>query len=164
MIQDKKLIVLCTVPAGEGENGIHHIAISTVSKHLKIQLGLDSTDIGLIDWLCIPEQKLLEFTRGKIFYDNVGEISSIRKKLSYFPDAVWFYKLVYAWENLNQIDVIRLCAHRGDVLSARITLAKVIERIMRLVYLINRKYCPGTMKWFSKEFLCLPKLASQQTH
>ena len=67
MIQDTKLIVLCTVPAGEGENGIHHIAISTVSKHLKIQLELDSTDIGLIDWLCIPEQNYWSLLEVRYF-------------------------------------------------------------------------------------------------
>ena len=151
----------CLVPALTGEKGMHHIAITTVSRHIKVQLGLDSSQLDLLDWLCIPEQKLLEFTRGKVFCDPVGEITHIRKKLYYYPDPIWYFKMIYAWENINQIDIISLCAKRGDGLSARITVNKVIERIIRLTFLLNRKYCPGTMKWFSREFLALPKIADK---
>jgi hypothetical protein len=48
---------------------------------------------------------------------------------------------------------------RVQELSGRIVLNRVIENIIRLVYLYNRKYYPGYMKWFSYEFYKLPRLA-----
>jgi hypothetical protein len=151
----------CLVPVERGEKGMHHIAITTVARHLEVQLGLQTLEPDLYDWLCIPEQKLLELTRGRIFDDPVGEITQVRKHLAYFPDAIWYFKMLYAWESLHELDIVGLCAMRGEILSARLALARIIERIVRLTFLLNRKYCPGTMKWFSKEFFKLPRLADR---
>jgi hypothetical protein len=149
----------CLVPASVAENGMHHIAITSVSRNMSVQYGLTKEDPDYLDWLCIPEQKLLELTRGEIFHDPIGDITRVRKKFSYFPDEVWRFKLLYAWESLNGLDVVRLCFIRGETLSARIILQQLVERVMRVVFLLNRRYCPGTMKWFSKEFYLLPKIS-----
>ena len=150
----------CLVPVKRGEKGIHHIAITTVARHLELHLGLQTLEPDLYDWICIPEQKLLEFTRGKIFDDPVGEITRARRNLAYFPDAIWYFKMLYAWESLHDLDVVGVCAKRNDILSARLALGRVTERIVRLTFLLNRKYCPGAMKWFSREFYKLPRLAN----
>lgn len=149
------------VPAKKIEDSIHHVAITTVSKYLKIQYEIDSKNITSIDWLCIPEQKLLELTRGKIFHDPIGNITRERKKFEYFPDEIWRFKLLYAWQSIDNLDVVAVCIKRGEILSAKLELNRIIERIIKLVFLLNRRYCPGTMKWISKEFASLPKLAKE---
>ncbi|GLV60460.1 hypothetical protein KDH_72790 [Dictyobacter sp. S3.2.2.5] len=151
----------CLVPAPSEEEGFHHVAITTVTRYLKLQYGLTHLELTPFDWLCIPEQKLLELTRGRIFVDPVGDITAVREEFAYLPDDVWRYKLSYAWEKIKDYDVVGLCAARGDTLSARIMLYKVVEHVVRLTFLLNRAYCPGTMKWFSREFYALPRLAGE---
>lgn len=149
------------VPSEIAEGSIHHVALTTVSRYLKIQYELENESPTYIEWLCLPEQKLLELTRGKIFYDPVGDISCIREKFSYLPDEIWYFKLMYAWMSIDQLDVVGVCGKRGELLSAKLALHKIIKHIIRLVFLLNRKYCPGTLKWVSKEFYNLPILSKE---
>jgi hypothetical protein len=149
------------VPAPPGQCGRHHIAITSVSRHLRISLGLNTFPPNTLEWLCLPEQKLLEWTAGRIFDDPVGEITYVRQGLAYLPDDVWRFKLLYAWERIGHVDVVALNALRGDTLSARLNLAKVVEGIVRIAFLLNRRYCPGTPKWVSRAFDALPRLAGE---
>jgi hypothetical protein len=134
-----------------GQTNIHHVAITSVSRHMRIQLGVHTAQPSILDWLVIPEQKLLEWTKGKIFTDPIGEITDIRKTLFYLPEDVWRYKLKYTWNAFNGIDVIGLSNCRGESLSARLVLNKMVEKVVHLIFLYNRKYRPGTYKWISKE-------------
>lgn len=149
------------VPAPSGRHGKHHVAITSVSRHLRISLGLDTFPPNTLEWLCLPEQKLLEWTAGQIFDDPVGEITRVRRELAYLPNDVWRFKLLYAWERIGHVDVVALNALRGDTLSARLNLAKVVEGIVRIAFLLNRRYCPGTPKWVSRAFDALPRLAGE---
>ena len=149
------------VPAPAGQRGRHHVAITTVSRYTYIRLGLRSLPPGTLEWLCLPEQKLLEFTSGRIFYDPVGEITRARQELAYLPDAVWRFKLLYAWERIGHVDVVALNALRGDTLSARLNLARLVEGIVHIVFLLNRRYRPGTPKWLSRALNALPRLAGE---
>lgn len=154
------------VTTNEKENSFHHVAITTVERHLELQFGLSRRGsnankyyLSDIEWLCIPEQKLLELTRGKIFEDSVGEITEVRKDFQYYNENVWKYKMLYCWREIHNFALIPLCYKRGQVISGKIVLSRVVENIIRLVYLYNRKYYPGYMKWFSYEFYRLPVLA-----
>jgi hypothetical protein len=137
------------------------VVVTTVIRHLRIGLGLDALPPTTVEWLCLPEQKLLEWTAGRIFDDPVGEITGARRELAYLPDEVWRFKLLYAWERIGQVDVVALNALRGDALSARLNLARLVEGIVRIVFLLNRRYCPGSPKWLSRAFDDLPRLASE---
>ena len=150
---------LCPRPRASAE--VHHVVLTTVSRHLRIGLGLHALPPSTIEWLCLPEQKLLEWTAGRIFCDPVGEIARARRELAYLPDDVWRFKLLYAWERIGHVDVVALNALRGDTLSARLNLGKLVEGIVRIVFLLNRRYCPGTPKWVSRAFDALPRLAGE---
>ena len=68
----------------EGEVN-HRIEIYSVKSYLKKYLDIETLDLSEKDWLVLPEQRLLEFTSGKIFYNNdLGELTVARSKLSYF--------------------------------------------------------------------------------
>lgn len=137
--------------------GRHHIAITTAERFMELTLGFRIIPQVELDWLLIPEQRLLEFTRGTIFVDPVGDITSYREKLAYFPESVWKYRLSYIFESLAwELDLISLCGERGDILSMRLNTALTVERIMKLAFLLYRKYCPGYKKWLQREFAELP--------
>lgn len=142
-----------------GKSNIHHIAITSVSRHMRIQLGLHTSQLSIYDWLVIPEQKLIEWTRGKIFTDPVGEITEARMTLSYLPEDVWRYKLKYAWSAFRSLYVAGLTDIRGESLSARLFLNRMVEKAIQLVFLYNKRYRPGTYKWISKELAQISPLA-----
>ncbi|RDY28148.1 DUF4037 domain-containing protein [Romboutsia weinsteinii] len=151
------------VGANTKRNSIHHIAITTTERYMKIQFGISKKNgeypLTDIEWLCIPEQKLLELTRGKIFYDPIGEITYIRNEFKYYDDEVWKFKLLFCWKEISNLELIPLCFARGDEIGGKVCLNKVIENIIRIAYLYNKTYYPGYIKWFGYEFSKLPKVA-----
>jgi hypothetical protein len=92
----------------------------------------------------------------------VGDITRYRRQLAYFPRAVWQYKLAYILESLGwELGLIALCGRRGDDLAMQLNAAVTIERLMKLAFLIQRRYCPGYKKWLQREFVNLPEIAPQ---
>jgi hypothetical protein len=128
---------------------------------MRIQLGLHTLQPSTYDWLVIPEQKLIEWTRGRIFTDPVGEITEVRKTLYYLPEDVWRYKLKYAWSAFRHLYVAGLTDFRGESLSARLFLNRMAEKAIQLVFLYNKRYRPGTYKWISKELAQISPLANE---
>lgn len=54
----------------------HRIDIVSVKSYLKQHLDIESVHLSDIEWLILPEQKLLEFTSGEIFHSKLGTLSS----------------------------------------------------------------------------------------
>ncbi|MBN1873695.1 MAG: DUF4037 domain-containing protein [Anaerolineae bacterium] len=143
--------------------GVLQIPITTCARFVDLYLGVSGTGaLTARDWLLIPEAGLLRLTAGEVFYDGVGDLTRLRETFAYFPDAVWRYKLTYQWTMLSwDIDLIGLCAQRGDTLSARLALSWSVQTIMGLVFLLNRVYKPGYLKWVHRQFYKLPQLAGE---
>jgi hypothetical protein len=142
--------------------GRHHIAITTAQRFLELTIGYRSAPETDDEWLLIPEQRLLEFTGGEIFYDGIGRVTQLRKQLAYFPDNVWKYRLSYAPESIGwELGLVALCARRGDLLSMHLNAAVTVKRVMQLTFLLNRRYCPGYAKWLHREFTKLPIVAGE---
>jgi hypothetical protein len=151
----------CGTEMSTDTSGFHHITITTPERFLELTLGFDSVPETDLDWLLISEQRLLEFTRGEIFEDFTGELSRLREQFSYFPDDVWKYRMAFLLESLPwSSDLISLCGARGDHLSVQINLAKTVEKMMKLCFLLNKKYCPLYPKWLHREFKKLPELST----
>ncbi len=148
-------------PSIDGTGDVH-IDITTCEEYLCSSIGITVPENDL-HWLSIPENLLLELTSGEIFFDGFGELTQLRKIYSdYYPDNVWKYRLAYAWQSLGwDIDLIGLCNDRGDVLSARHCLSETIGRIIKIAFLLNRKYAPSYAKWIHREFYKLPYLSKE---
>ena len=148
-------------------NGVLQIPIATCERFTDLYLGLSSGELSRLPlparrWLLIPEAGLLRLTAGEVYHDGVGRLSELREVFRYFPDDVWRYRLAYQWTRLHwDIDLVGLCAHRGDVLSAGATLGESIKRIIGLVFLLNKTYKPGYRKWIHRQFYRLPLLAAE---
>jgi hypothetical protein len=140
------------------KSGLPQVPITTCQRFIQLYLGIDSctilaSSLSSKDWLLLSEDKLLRVTAGEVYHDGVGKLSTIRRNCSYFPDDVWKYKLSYQWKTLSwDIDLIGLCAERDDYFSTEIAIMESIKRIIRLIFLLNKTYAPGYLKWLHREF------------
>ncbi len=149
------------IPSGDGSGEVN-IEITTHNKYFSENLGVVIPNDDM-DWLSLPENKLLEITSGEVFFDGNGELTALRDFYkAYYPLNVWKYRLAYAWQSLGwDIDLIGLCDARSDFLSSRNCLNVTLFKIMKLTFLLNRKYSPSYPKWLGKEFYKLPYLSNK---
>jgi hypothetical protein len=146
--------------AGEG---VHHlIEITTIPRFSTRFLGIDAqAGMRLTDWLVIPEQRLLELTAGDVFHDPRGELERFRDSLSSYPRDVWLYRMACQWQRLAQEETFAArAAEVGDGLGMKIAAARTARDLMRLCFLVERRYCPYG-KWIGTAFArlrCAPRL------
>lgn len=102
----------------------------------------------LDDWLYVDEMALLNCTNGKIFEDHLGMVTSLRKKLSYYPEDIRLKKIVRALAKMAQSGQYNYarCMKRHDEVAASLALNEFIEQTLSLIYLLNKKYKPY-YKW-----------------
>ncbi|HVE59585.1 MAG TPA: DUF4037 domain-containing protein [Pyrinomonadaceae bacterium] len=135
------------------ENFRHQIVIETINKHFLRYLGCNPFEkLRATDWLAFPEHKLLGVTSGKVFSDESGELESVRRKFAYFPNDVWLYLLAAQWTKIFEEQAfVGRCGQVGDELGSALIAARQIKNLMRLGFLIERKYAPYS-KWFGSGF------------
>ena len=130
----------------------HRIEIYTVKQYLEHFLALESLKINEIDWLTIPEQRLLEFTSGKVFSDNIGALTNAREQLKYFPDSIWKLKIVAQWDRISQEMVfVGRTGGRGDDLGSRIEASRLVKYVIEMAFILEKKYIPYE-KWLTIAF------------
>ena len=139
----------------ESENNLvnHKIEINTIQSYFKSVLKFDPTgEIQPTDWVSVPESNLLMLTSGCVLYDGLAELEPIRKKLSYYPYDIWLYILSAQWQRISQEEhFMGRCGQVSDDLGSRIIAARLVRDIMRLCFLMERKYSPY-IKWFGSAF------------
>ncbi|MBN1578591.1 MAG: DUF4037 domain-containing protein [Chitinispirillaceae bacterium] len=149
------------MPSKSG-TGFHQVCITTPERFIELSLGIKALPASDFQWLFLSEQRLLELVRGEIFDDFTGEISHLRQSFAYFPDNVWKYRIAYNLESLGwEDDLIYLCGVRDDRISMNVNACKTVEKLMRLVFLLNKRYAPLSPKWLQREFRKLPEIAPQ---
>jgi hypothetical protein len=142
----------------------HQVSVSTLRSWLTDQLGVDvMAGMTSVDWLVIPQQKLLEATRGAVYHDHHGTLAKIRAELDWYPDAVWRWMLAAQWRRLAQEEAfVGRTADVGDELGSRLVAARLAREVMRLWFLQSRAYWPYS-KWFGSAFVQLPQASDLQT-
>jgi hypothetical protein len=133
------------------------VEIHTVRAWVMGWLGIDADrPPDWREWLALPEQGLIEVTGGAVFRDDLGELATVREELAYFPRDVWLYKLACQWERIGQEQAfVGRCADAGDELGSRVIAARLTRDLMRLGFLVERRYAPYP-KWFGAAFAGLP--------
>lgn len=140
----------------------HSVFTLTVREFIQNYLGYDiNHPLEVADWLTFPSQKLLEVTAGGVHYDGFGELTAIRQKLNYYPQDVWLYLLVAAWQRISDLEgLMQRTGIAGDELGSVNIAAQNIYNIMSLCFLIEKQYAPYP-KWFGlafKRLKCSSKL------
>jgi len=124
-------------------------------EYLGLPVGEHRTDrpsLDEIDWLTLPQQKLLTIAAGEVFRDDRGRLESVRSRLAWYPEEVWRYLLASAWARIGQEEhLVGRAGWRGDEIGARLIAARLVRDAMRLCFLMERRYAPYA-KWFGTAF------------
>ena len=131
----------------------HMILIETIEGFFRSYLGCNPyATLTAADWLSFSEHKLLAVTSGKVFHDGLGELEEIRRKFHYYPRDVWLYQLAAQWIKIfEDREFTSRCGDVGDELGSMLVAARQVNKLMRLCFLMERRYAPYT-KWFGTAF------------
>lgn len=136
----------------------HLVDVLTVSEFFESYLGLDPRqELRAADWLTFSEHRLLGSTSGKVFHDGLGELNTARERISYYPRDVWLYMLAAQWARIGQEEAfVGRTGDVGDELGSRLIAARIVQSLMKLAFLMERKYAPYS-KWFGTGFARLER-------
>jgi hypothetical protein len=143
-----------TVMQTAGEGSIDHcVRILTVDSFFRDILGFSPTGrIRAADWVRVPQNRLLMLTAGRVFHDGLGRLAPLRAKLAYYPHDVWLYLLAAQWRRIAQEEAfLGRCGQVGDDLGSRLIATRLARDLMRLCFLMERRYAPY-LKWFGSAF------------
>jgi hypothetical protein len=131
----------------------HHVEVGTVGGWLTTHLGFDPRPrVSTIDWLATPQQLLLEVTAGAVFHDGLGELEPARLAVAWYPRDVWLWLIACQWRRIDQEEpFVGRAAEVGDELGSRLVVARLCRDVMRLCFLLERRYAPY-MKWLGSAF------------
>ena len=140
-------------PAPEGLPTGHGVQILTVQGLTGAVLGFDPlSEIRARDWLSVPQQHLLSLTSGQVFHDGLGDLARMRAALRFYPHDVWLYLLASQWARIGQeCHFMGRCGQLGDDLGSRLIAERLVKDVMRLCFLMERRYAPY-IKWFGTAF------------
>ncbi|HSJ56110.1 MAG TPA: DUF4037 domain-containing protein [Anaerolineae bacterium] len=146
----------------------HRVTFHTVQSLFTDGLGFDPAgEIRAVDWVSVPDHRLLGLTAGRVFHDGLGQLETVRARLHYYPRDVWLYLLAAQWRRVAQEEAFMgRCGQVGDDLGSRLVAARLVRDLMRLCFLMERRYAPY-IKWFGTAFAqldcaaqLLPRLTS----
>ena len=131
----------------------HRVDILSIYAFFEGVLNFDPTaGIRPVDWVSVPEHNYCKLTSGRVFYDGLGQLEPIRAELHYYPIDVWLYLLSTQWQRISQEEhFMGRCGQVEDDLGSRLIAARLVRDLMRLCFLMERKYAPY-IKWFGTAF------------
>jgi len=131
----------------------HGVTIHTVRGWMTDVLGFDPTgEIRPADWVSVPENRLLIVTAGRVFHDGLATLEPLRRKLRYYPTDVWLYLMSAQWRRIAQEEpFMARCGQAGDELGSRLIAGRLVQYLVRLCCLMERRYAPY-VKWLGSAF------------
>jgi uncharacterized protein DUF4037 len=136
----------------------HRAETLVLRDYVRTWLGLDPLEgFTTIDWLVTPSQKLLEWTAGEMFYDSVGELTSLRELLAWYPHDVWLFVMAGHWHQISELEHLHGRAGlREDESGSRLLAAALVREVMRIGFLQERRY-PPYPKWLGSAYAALAR-------
>jgi hypothetical protein len=142
------------VPAKEGDTNTHHlIRPVTLRAYIQDHFGWDvDTPLEVADWLTFPSQKLRAFTAGAVFEDTIGDVTTLRQQLAWYPQDVWLYLMAAGWVRIAQEEpLMPRAGYVGDEIGSALIGSRLVRDCMSLCFLMERQYAPYA-KWFGTAF------------
>lgn len=143
-------------PVGGSRHGVIRISDFFTEK-----TGTPDGNLSVSQWLLTSENSLLEATNGKIFFDGLGLITSIRKSISYLPEDIRLKKLsgnLLIMAQAGQYNYLRCLAH-NETGASQLAVFEFVKATINVIFLLNKKYVPY-YKWCFKALRGLEKLSS----
>jgi hypothetical protein len=142
----------------DGQPGkvMHKVNVTSVREFFRAELDWDIRQaLEAADWLTFPAQVLRVLTTGRVFFDNQGELTTVREKLGYYPADVWLYLLAAGWDRIGQeAPLMQRAGYAGDDLGSAIMASRLCRDIMSLCFTLEKQYAPYP-KWFGSAFMQL---------
>ncbi len=139
------------------------VGVFRISEFYTQLIGVGAVPEFSHQWLFIEDYQLAAATNGKVFRDDLGEFSRIRRGLlQYYPQEVYLKKLAITATRMAQTGQYNYgrMLQRNDRFTAHISLVEFMKHTMTMMYLLNHTYAPF-YKWQFKgmdSFLILPKV------
>lgn len=133
------------------------ITLDSLRTYLHLELGVapDQTPPTVQEWLGLSEPRLLRFTAGEVFHDQIG-LQAARDRFSYYPHELWLYLQSAMWWRLHpEENLVGRAGQVGDELGSALIGAELVRNMIRLCFLQERRYAPYS-KWFGTAFSRLP--------
>lgn len=152
---------------GTDENP-RNISVHSVRGFLQSIIGIDHPPVTEEEWLAVDESGLFDATTGHVFVNRLDAFTQAMEDLiAYYPDSVWKKRIGMECRACCRVDqsshlhgTIERAWKRGNIIRCHKMFADTCEAIMRLCFLLNRKYAPYS-KWLNREFKLLPELAGE---
>jgi Domain of unknown function (DUF4037) len=142
----------------DGERLEPHVVITTLPAWLQGEFGWapGERELTAVDWLLIPQTRLLSITAGAVFADPDGDLAHLRRRLAWYPDAMWWWLLACQWQRMSQEEpFVQRTAEVGDRLGSAVLAGRLVRDCVRLALLMGRRYAPYS-KWLGTAFAELP--------
>lgn len=113
---------------------------------------------SLTEWLYTPEYSLACAVNGRVFRDDLGEFSRIRRELSAgYPEDIRKKKLAARLAFMAQSGQYNYtrCMKRGEPGAAALALGEFVQNATSAIFLLNRRYMPY-YKWMFRALRELP--------
>ncbi|MET7322773.1 DUF4037 domain-containing protein [Streptomyces sp. NPDC005549] len=138
----------------------HRVDITDPATWFTAQLGFDpGRHITALGWLATPTQRLAEVTAGAVFHDGLGQLTSARAHLAWYPHDLWLHLLACQWQRVSREEAfVGRCGEVGDELGSAVVAARLVRDLMRLCLLMDRRYPPYS-KWLGSAFSRVPQAA-----
>jgi hypothetical protein len=135
----------------------HQVEVTTAAAFFSELLGVDPADgMSVADWLLTPTQRLATLVDGLVFHDPTGLLAHRRAVLRWYPEDLWRYVLAAAWLRIAQEEpFVGRTGGAGDDLGSALVTARVARDLVRLTFLIERRWAPYS-KWLGTAFARLP--------
>jgi len=141
----------------------HLIEVYELEGYFDEFLHKDVTKLSNLDWLCLPEQKLVEVASGKVFFDGLGRLNPMREALRYYPREVKLIKLAAYWDCVNNEEAfVGRAVEFGDLLGLKLLAARMVSVMLKICFVLKERYVPYS-KWLTRGFedLGLPEIKAQ---
>jgi hypothetical protein len=163
---DQDRVTHLDVGSGVGGSASHGVEVHTLAGWIRRQLGADVAHRDPLpsEWRGFDQQNLLSVTAGQVFRDDSGELDALRRRLSFFPLDLRLERMADLWSNAAaEMPFVGRAGDAGDELGSRLLAARLVERAMRICFLVDGRYAPYS-KWFGTAWAELPSAPLLRPH
>ena len=122
--------------------------VKRIAEFFTEKVGSPDGELSVDAWLKIPSFYLAEATNGKIFRDDLGEVTAIREKLLDMPKEILLKKLagnLLLMAQSGQYNYYR-CINHGEYEASALSAVEFVNATLKTIYLLNGKHMPF-YKW-----------------
>lgn len=154
-----------TPPEYERERSAYgaSIGVMTTDEFYRQLIGFPEGPDEIRQWRTVPEENLAMAINGRVFYDENGRFTKVRKKLlQYYPEDLRRKKMAarcMAVAQTGQYNYMRM-SRRQDWVTVQAVLTRFCDNATHLVFLLNRTFRPF-YKWAHRKLMELPILGDR---